>query len=407
MTTWRERLLIIGAGMAAARLLAELAQRCPDRYAVTVAGAEPHGPYNRILLSSLLAGERCAEDLALEDAQALPAAEFHLGDPVIALDREERFAITASGARLAYDRAVLAVGSEPIRPLLPGIDLPGVFTFRDRHDAEALIAASRLARRAVVVGGGLLGLEAAHGLARRGVTVTVVHLMDCLMERQIDNDAARLLQASLAAREIGIALNVETVSVIDRGGSAGGVQLKDGTALPADLVVFAIGIRPNIALARAAGLAIKRGIVVDDRMVTSDPRIFAIGECAEHRGATYGLVAPLWEQAGVAAAVLAGDRSSAYCGSLTATSLKVTGVELFSAGAIHATDGAEEIVYEDCEIGVYRKLVLRGGRIAGAVLLGDARDGGWYVELMRRAADISAIRGELVFGRDFVARAGA
>jgi nitrite reductase [NAD(P)H] large subunit len=402
----REGLIIIGAGMAASRLLGELAERCPGRYDVTVLGAEPHLPYNRILLSALLAGERAAEDLALDEWRTLAAARFHLGDAALSIDRKTCRIVTQAGASIGYDRLVLAVGSEPIRPPLPGIDLPGVFTFRDRRDAEALIAASATAKRAVVVGGGLLGLEAAHGLARRGVAVTVVHLMDWLMERQIDPAAASLLQASLEARGIAVKLKAETAAVVgsDR---AMALRLKDGTLLPADLVVFAIGIRPSTALARQAGLAVNRGIVVDDRMVTSDKRILAIGECAEHRGATYGLVAPLWDQAAVAAASLAGEDDNAYGGSLTATSLKVTGVELFSAGEIAAQADAEEIVYEDAEAGIYRKLVVKEGRIAGALLLGDARDGAWYVELMRRAADIAAMRGDLVFGRDFVAAAEA
>jgi nitrite reductase [NAD(P)H] large subunit len=398
----RERLVIVGAGMAGARLLAELARHCPDRYAVTVLGAEAHDPYNRILLSSLLAGEREAADLVLEDAAALAGTRFRLGDPVIALDREQRVAATRSGARIAYDRLVLALGSGPVRPNLPGIDLPGVFTFRDRSDAEALIAASREAERAIVVGGGLLGLEAAYGLARRGVGVTVVHLMGWLMERQLDAPAGALLRRSLLARGIEVLLTAETEAVLGPN-RASGLRLKGGRVLAADLVVFAIGIRPEIALAREAGLAVGRGVVVDDRMTTSDPAIFAIGECAEHRGATYGLVAPLWEQASVLAACFAGAGDTRYLGSLSATSLKVTGVELFSAGQIEAGEDAEQIVYEDSEAGIYRKLVLKEGRLAGAVLLGDARDGGWYVELMRRAADIGPMRDDLVFGRDFVA----
>ena len=325
---------------------------------------------------------------------------------MIAIDRTARRAATKSGTEVPYDRLVLAVGSEPIRPSLPGIDLPRVFTFRDRADAEALIAASHQARRAVIVGGGLLGLEAAYGLARRGVAVTVVHLMGWLMERQIDPSAALLLRSSLEARGIAVKLNAETAAVLGDA-HATGLRLKDGTILPADLVVFAIGIRPSTALARAAGLAVNRGIIADDRMTTSDPNILALGECAEHRGATYGLVAPLWDQAAVAASVLAGDQANVYAGSLPATSLKVTGVELFSAGETEAKAGAEEIVYEDRAAGVYRKLIVKDGRLAGAVLLGDARDGNWYAELMRRAAQIGAMRQDLVFGRDFIAGAEA
>lgn len=406
MTARRERLAVIGAGMAAARLLGEIAQRCPDRYEVTVLGAEAHEPYNRILLSALLSGERKAEDLGLEDWRALSGVEFRLADPVAQLDRADRVAMTQSGARIPYDRLVLAVGSEPLRLPLPGMDLPGVYTFRDRNDAETLIAASAVARHAVVIGGGLLGLEAAYGLARRGVAVTVVHLMPWLMERQIDQVAGALLEASLAAQGIRVMLEAETEAVLgDERVRA--VRLKDGEVIPADLVVVAIGIKPNTTIAREAGLAVNRGIIVDDGMTTSDPAILAIGECAEHRGATYGLVAPLWDQAAVAAARLAGKSESGYAGSLTATQLKVTGVELFSAGQIAASDGAEEIVYQDSDAGIYRKLVLKDGRLAGAVLLGDARDGVWYAELMRRSADVNPLRRDLVFGRDFVGIAEA
>ena len=220
MERGRERLVIIGAGMAAARLLGELARRCPARYDVTVLGAETHDPYNRILLSSLLSGERTAEDLALEDSHALPEANFRLGDPAAYLDRAHRVAVMESGARIAYDRLVLAVGSEPIRPTLPGMELPGILTFRDRNDAEALIRASASARRAVVIGGGLLGLEAAYGLARRGVAVTVVHLMPWLMERQIDTAAAGMLQASIEARGIAVLLEAETEAVLGKIASA-------------------------------------------------------------------------------------------------------------------------------------------------------------------------------------------
>jgi nitrite reductase (NADH) large subunit len=398
-----ERLVIVGAGMAANRFIGELAERCPDRYAVTVIGAEPHRPYNRILLSPLLGGEKHIDDLILTESSALPGVSFHLGDPVAGIDREQRIAITASGARFPYDKLMLCTGSDPIRPKLPGSDLPGVFTFRDRADADALIAASagETARRAVVVGGGLLGLEAACGLARRGMTVAVVHLMDWIMERQLDPAAGALLQASLESRGVAVVTTAETEAILGED-HATGLRLKDGRILPADLVVFAIGVRPNTALAKSAGLAVARGILVDDALTTSDPVILAIGECVEHRGAIYGLVAPLWEQAAVAAAVLAGDADCRYGGSMTSTSLKVTGVELFSAGDIQAAADVEEIVFEDTEAGIYRKLVVRGGRLAGAVLLGDARDGNWYLDLIRGGADIGSFRGDLVFGRDFI-----
>ena len=406
MALERERLLLIGAGMAANRLLGELADRCPDRYDVTVLGAEPHRPYNRILLSPLLGGEKHVDDLALTESDALPDARFHLGDAVVLLDRDQRVAVTESGARFSYDRLVLCTGSNPIRPNLPGSDLAGVHTFRDRADTDALIDATTTARHAVVIGGGLLGLEAACGLARRGIKVAVVHLMNWIMERQLDPAAGALLRASLETRGVDVITGGDTEAILGDE-HATGLRLKDGRELPADLVVFAIGVRPNVALAKSAGLTVGRGIIVDDVLTTSDPAILAIGECVEHRGAVYGLVAPLWEQAAVTAAVLAGDDDSRYGGSWVSTSLKVTGVELFSAGDIQAAPDVEEIVFEDREAGIYRKLVVRNGRLAGAVLLGDARDGAWYLDLIRSAANIESFRNDLIFGRDFIAMAEA
>jgi nitrite reductase (NADH) large subunit len=406
MASGRERLLVIGAGMAANRLLGELADRCPDRYDVTVLGAEPHRPYNRILLSPVLGGEKHVDDLLLTESDALPEAQFYLGDAVVSLDRDQRVAITQSGARFAYDRLVLCTGSDPIRPKLPGSDLPGVHTFRDRADTDALIDAAATASHAVVNGGGLLGLEAACGLARRGIKVAVVHLMNWIMERQLDPAAGALLRASLEARGITVITAADTEAILGDERAAG-LRLKDGRDLPADLVVFAIGVRPNVALAKSAGLNVGRGIVIDDGLTTSDPAILALGECVEHRGAVYGLVAPLWEQAAVAAAILAGDEDSRYGGSSVSASLKVTGVELFSAGDIQAAPDVEEIVFEDAEAGIYRKLAVRNGRLAGAVLLGDARDGAWYLDLIRSAANIESFRNDLVFGRDFIPMAEA
>jgi len=396
----RERLVIVGAGMATARVLAELGRRCPGRYVVTVVGGERRPPYNRILLSPLLAGERAVEELALDDSQALPGVAYTLCDPVIAIDRDARAVVAASGARIRYDRLVLAVGSVPLRPEIPGIAFDGVYTFRDLEDAAALIAASRTARRAIVVGGGLLGLEAAYGLSQRGVAVTVVHLMPWLMERQLDAASGALLRETLLRRGISVVLGAETVAITGEGRTTG-VVLRDGRELPADLVVFAVGIRPNTALARAANLAVGRGVLVDDALATSDPAILALGECIEHRGTIYGLVAPLWEQAVVVASRLAGD-TTVYDGSCSAATLKVSGVELYSTGRTVAGPADEEIIYEDPSAGIYRKLVVRDGRLAGAVLLGDARDGAWYGELMRQQADISRMRADLVFGRAFV-----
>ncbi len=328
-----------------------------------------------------------------------------VGETVSRIDRERRQIATASGRAVAYDTLVLATGSHPLVPPLPGTGLPGVVTFRDIHDVTVMIAAAARRGRAVVIGGGLLGLEAAEGLRRRGMTVTVVHLMPSLMERQLDRDAARLLQASLEARGIAFELAAKTTEILGPK-RVRGVRLEDGRQLPADLVVLAIGIVPNVDLARAAGLACGRGVIVDDGMCTSDPAVHAVGECAEHRGRSYGLVAPLWEQVEVCAARLAGDAEARYAGSTLATSLKVAGIDVYSAGDPSA-GGGEEIVFRDPGRGVYRKLVLRDGRLTCAVLYGDAADGAWYAEAMRAERPVGDIRTSLIFGKAFADSAAA
>ena len=395
----RERLVIVGAGMAAHRLVEELLARAPGRHAITLLGAERHAPYNRILLSQVLSGEKRREDAALTDAVGLASrgVRFRGGASVSAIDRDLRFVVTAAGEVIGYDKLVLATGSQPFRPAIPGADLRGVVAFRDLDDVEAMLEAARPGARAVVVGGGLLGLEAAAGLTRRGMDVTVVHLMPNLMERQLDADAARLLAGSLAARGIGVAVAAEAEAILG-GECVTGVRLKGGQTLPADLVVIAIGIRPNADLARRSGLACGRGIVVDDGLGTADPAVFALGECIEHRGQTFGLVAPIWEQARVLADRLAGGGAQ-YEGSTSYASLKVTGIDLFSAGAFEAAPGDEPVVLRDRVSGVYRKLVLRQGRLAGALLYGDAGEADWYLELIRSQAPVDKIRGALMFGR--------
>jgi nitrite reductase (NADH) large subunit len=390
------RIVIAGNGMAGARLADELRRSGGDRLEVVVVGAEPLPAYNRILLSAVLAGDKSVQDIYLPAAVGEGAI---LGDAVAAIDRWRRCVATASGRTVSYDALVLATGSHPIVPAIAGTDLPGVVSFRDIQDVTAMIAAASGDRRAVVIGGGLLGLEAAEGLRRRCMPVTVVHLTASLMERQLDATAGRLLQESLERRGIAFELNAETIEITgaDR---VTGIRLKSGAELPADLVVLAIGIKPNVDLARAAGLTCNRGVVVDDAMRTSDPAIYAVGECAEHRGRSYGLVAPLWDQVAVCAARLAGDAEAAYAGSTVATNLKVTGVDVYSAGELTA-EGGDEIVLRDPARGVYRKLVLRGGRLAGAVLYGDASDGAWYTELVRAARPVGELRANLIFGRAF------
>lgn len=399
----RERLVVVGAGMASLRLLEELKAACPGRYNVTVVGAEPEPAYNRVLLSSLLAGEAGDEDLALKNRAWYGANGFRLftGAAVQTIDRAARRVALRDGRVVAYDKLVLATGSEAIRLPLPGSHLPQVLVFRDRLDAMKLQALARPRSAAVVVGGGLLGLEAAYGLVRLGCKVTVVHLMDRLMERQLDARGAATLRRALEAKGVSFALGAESRRIVGEDAVAG-LELASGDVLPADMIVMACGVRPNAALGRDAGLAINRGLIVDDRMTTSDPRVFALGECAEHRGVVYGLVAPAYEQAKALATHLAGSAEApAYAGSLLSTNLKVSGVSVFSAGAIEAEAGDETIQLSDPAHGHYRKLVVRDGRLIGAILVGEASDALWYLELIARAEPLGAMRDDVAFGRSF------
>jgi nitrite reductase (NADH) large subunit len=399
----RERLVVVGNGMGAMRTLEALLSRAPRRYDVTVIGAEPHPNYNRIMLSAVLAGEKTVDEIVIHprDWYAKNGVRLLAGHTVTAIDRAAKAVSIAGAAAIPYDKLLLATGSKPLAPPILGLDLPGVHAFRDIADVEAMIAASERYRRAIVIGGGLLGLEAAWGLKRRGMSVAVVHLMPTLMERQLDMTAGDLLQRDLAARGIAFFTDGQTEGIA---GSqrAEGVLLTDGRHIAGDLVVLAIGIRPNIDLAVAAGLDVNRGILVGDDMRTSDPSIYAVGECIEHNGRVFGLVAPIWEQAEVCGARLAGDERAAYLPAPVFTSLKITGVNVFSAGVLVAEDAAdEELTLHDARHGIYKKLVLRDGRIVGSVLYGHVADGPWYVQLMRDKADISAFRGQIVFGRAF------
>ncbi|MBO0737158.1 MAG: NAD(P)/FAD-dependent oxidoreductase, partial [Alphaproteobacteria bacterium] len=403
----RERLVVIGNGMAAMRTVEELLARSPARYDITVIGAEPHPNYNRIMLSSVLAGEKAVDDIVINPYAWYDENSVTLvtGTPVTAIDPAAK-AVSVGETALPYDKLLLATGSKPLAPPIPGLGLPGVRAFRDIADVDAMIEASQSHHRAVVIGGGLLGLEAAWGLKRRGMSVAVVHLMATLMERQLDPTAGNLLQRDLDTRGIAFFTNGQTEEIlgVDK---AEGVRLADGREIPADLVVLAIGIRPNIDLARAAGLDINRGLLVGDDMRSSDPYIYAVGECIEHNGQVFGLVAPIWEQAKVCGARLAGDDAAVYVPPPVFTSLKITGVDVFSAGALAAADESDdEITLHDVKRSVYKKVVLRGDRIVGAVLYGQVADGPWYVQLMREKADISAFRDLLVFGRAFAEAAG-
>jgi nitrite reductase (NADH) large subunit len=401
-----EPLVVIGNGMAAARLVEELTKRALGRYAVAVIGEEPRLAYNRVLLSALLAQEVGFAEIELKPAQWWRdrGVTLRYGMRASAVDPAARELMLSSGTRLAFSKLVFATGSQPVKLDVAGMDLPGVFTFRDIDDVKAI--AKTAGMRVVVIGGGLLGLEAAHGLAKARARVTVLHLMDRLMERQLDAPAARMLKRAVEARGIAVRLNAAAARIMgDRRVEA--VELRDGRAIAADAVVVAVGIRANTGLARDAGLKVDRGIAVDDHLETSVEGIHAIGECAEHRGQCYGLVEPAYEQAQVLARRLAGE-SATYGGSVPAANLKVAGVHVFSVGDfLAATAGAEEIVLSDPAFGLYKKLVIAKGRLIGAVLFGDIADGPWYLELIRSGSSIERLRDDLVFGRTLATRAAA
>ncbi|MDR7229674.1 nitrite reductase (NADH) large subunit [Caulobacter sp. BE264] len=395
------RLVVIGNGMAGCRAVEEVLKRDPDRYDVTIFGAEPRVNYNRIMLSPVLAGEKAFEDIVINDEAWYRdnAITLHAGRAVTAIDLAARTVTAEGGLEVGYDKLILATGSDPFRLPLPGGDLKGVVTFRDLDDVNAMLAASaKPDARAVVIGGGLLGLEAAYGLARRGMAATVVHLMDVLMERQLDESAGFLLREALADRGVETVLGAHSEEIVGAEGQVTGLKLKDGRVLPCDLLVMAVGIRPNATLAKAAGLGVNRGVVVDDAMRTSDPDVFAVGECVEHRGQCYGLVAPIWEMCRALAEALT-DGEGAYQGSVLSTRLKVSGVDVFSAGKFAGGEGCEDIVFRDAARGVYKRVVIEEGKVAGAVLFGDAADGGWYFDLMKAGADVAGIRETLIFGQ--------
>lgn len=397
----KERLVIIGNGMAPGRMLEKLFETAPGRYAVTIFNAEPRVNYDRIMLSPVLSGEKTYEQIVIHgDGWYINhGITLHKGTRVTAIDRAAKTITTDNGLTEPYDKLVIATGSVPFIIPVPGHNLPGVLSYRDLDDVDAMILAAKSRGNAVVIGGGLLGLEAAAGLAEQGMQVTVVHLMPTLMERQLDPAAGYLLKKAIEERGIRVLTGANT-KAITGDGRVEAVELEDGTRIAADLVVMAVGIRPNAALGKQAGLTVNRGIVVDDQMRSSDPDIFALGECVEHRGATYGLVAPLYEMAGVLATTLVGE-PAAYNGSVTATKLKVTGIDLFSAGDFAEAPDREEIVLRDAARGVYRRLVLKDNRVIGTVLYGDTGDGAWFFQLLREGADIAEMRETLIFGQGY------
>jgi nitrite reductase (NADH) large subunit len=383
-----EPLVIVGNGMAAARLVDELVKTTLGRYAIAVIGDEPRLAYNRVLLSSVLAGETASHDIELRPAAWWRdrGVTLKYGCVATEIDVGRRELKIAGDESIAFSRLVLATGSTPLRLNLPGADLAGVHTFRDTRDVDLLLALAARKRPVVVVGGGLLGLEAAYGLAKAGTPVTLLHLTDRLMERQLDAPAAALLKSLVARKGIEVLLNASTA------------RIHGETCVEADAVIFAAGIRPNTGLAKDAGIAVGRGVMVDDHLQTSADNIYALGECAEHRGICYGLVEPAYDQARVLAQHLAG-KTAAYQGSVVATNLKVSGVSVFSAGDFTGTEGSEAILLSDVRRGTYKKLVITDGRLTGAVLIGDTADALWYLDLIRTRKPVAGIRADMMFGR--------
>ncbi|MBZ9758023.1 nitrite reductase large subunit NirB [Mesorhizobium sp. ESP6-5] len=397
-----EKLVIIGNGMAPGRMLEHLLEQAPGRYAVTIFNAEPRVNYDRIMLSPVLSGEKAYEEIIIHGDGWYIANDITLykGHKIMAIDRQAKTVTSDHGVTEPYDKLFIATGSVPFIIPVPGHNLPGVLTYRDLDDVQAMMLAAQSRAKAVVIGGGLLGLEAAAGLNAQGMDVTVLHVMPTLMERQLDPAAGYLLQRAVEQRGIKVVTKANTQAITGNG-KVERVELADGTTIPATLVVMAVGIRPNAALAKDAGIAVNRGIVVDAGMRSNDPDIYALGECAEVGGMVYGLVAPLYEMARVAAHQLAGDETAAFVHMDTPTKLKVTGIDLFSLGDFADGDDRQEIVLRDASAGVYKRLVLRDDRIIGTVLYGETSDGAWFNDLKKKQTDISQMRDTLIFGQSY------
>ncbi|KQT54799.1 nitrite reductase [Aureimonas sp. Leaf454] len=397
-----EKLVVIGNGMAPGRMLEHLFEKAPGAYEVTIFNAEPRVNYDRIMLSPVLSGEKSFDDIVIhgDGWYVQHGVTLYKGHKIVAIDRNARTVTSNHGVTEAYDRLVIATGSSPFIPPVPGKDLPGVLSYRDLDDVEAMILAAQARAKAVVIGGGLLGLEAAAGLRAQGLDVTVLHLMPSLMERQLDPAAGYLLQKALEKRGIEVVTGANTKAILGTE-RVEGVELADGRVIPASLVVMAVGIRPSCVLAKEAGLAVGRGIHVDEHMVTSDPAILSLGECVEVDGRIYGLVAPLYQMAEVAARHLAGEGGQGFRHSDTPTKLKVTGIDLYSVGDFADAPDREEIVLRDASAGIYKRLVLQDNKILGAVLYGETSDGGWFGDLMKKGADIAEMRDTLIFGQSY------
>lgn len=400
--TEKQKLVVIGNGMAPGRMLEHLFETAPDAYDVTIFNAEPRVNYDRIMLSPVLSGEKSFEDIIIHgDGWYIEhGVMLYKGHKVVEIDRTAKTVRSEHGEVAAYDKLVIATGSAPFIIPVPGHDLPGVLTYRDLDDVDAMLLAAQSRGKAVVIGGGLLGLEAAAGLKERGMDVTVIHLMPTLMERQLDPAAGYLLERELEGRGIKVVTKASTRKILGDS-RVEGVELEDGTVITASLVVMAVGIRPSSALAKEAGLSVNRGIVVTDHMQTSDPDIYSVGECVEVNGNVYGLVAPLYQMAEVAAAHLTGDTTKRFVDTSTATKLKVTGINLYSVGDFAEAEDREEIVLRDAAAGVYKRLVLKDDRILGVVLYGETADGAWFFDHLKKQTDISDMRETLIFGQAY------
>ena len=397
------KLVLVGNGLAGMRCLEDLLDMAPDRYEVTVIGEEPWGNYNRIMLSPVLSGDKSIEDIMLHPHAWYSDKGIHFiaGDAAVKIDRPRKQVHTEKGIVVDYDRLILATGSKPFIPPIKGSDLKGVLSFRDIYDVNTMLEYCKNKKNAVVIGGGLLGLEAAYGLKQRGMNVTVLHLMDRIMDRQLDARASALLKQSIEAKGIPVLTEANTEELIGQDGHVSQLRLKDGTVLEADFVVFAVGIRPNMALAQSAGLRCNRGVMVNDTMQTFDPSIYAVGECIEHRNQTFGLVEPLWGQAFICASHLAEHCSLIFKAPTVPTQLKVSGCDVFSAGNFEPADDYEDIILNDEKRHIYKRIIIQQDKVIGAVLFGDTEDGAWYAELIADQTPISSIRNKLLFGKDF------
>jgi len=395
------KLIVIGSGMVGARFIERLLQEAPNIYDIRVFNKEPNGGYNRIMLSPVLSGEKLLPEIMTHDHDWFEQRDihFHSSTEIVAVDQKSKTVTTDLGTQYSYDKLIIATGSSPFIIPVPGHELPGVVAFRDIRDVNTMIKATKEKQKAVVIGGGLLGLEAANGLIKRGMDVTVVHLGDVLMEVQMDEVSGGLLKESLEANGMKFAMQAQTSEILGTD-YVTGIKFADGSQIDADLVVMAVGIRPNTGVGRKLELEVNRGIVVDDQLKTSAEDIYALGECVEHAGQVYGLVAPLYEQAQVLAETLAG-KETGYHGSFISTKLKVTGISLFSAGNFHDSEDSESLVYKDLSQNIYRKIVLKDNKIQGAVMFGDVTGSNWIFDNLVLQSDMSAYRDTLVFGEGF------